>query len=289
MPAMGFLPVGQGTGKDMVLVMPEIKLCNLHLTDVNPVLCGTEQCAPGQSYGPAARGYFLLHYVVSGRGVLHSPRGTFSATAGDIFVIRPREITTYVADRAEPWRYYWIGFESGLALLPQLARDVFRLPAAKPLFVSLSQEHLPEGRREWAVCARVYELLSLLEGTALSQAIRYDAGAEYVSNALEYIQHNYMGELTVSGLASRLGLDRSYFCHLFKTHTGKSPQRFIIDYRLDCAAYLLASKALAPGEAATRVGYDSVCNFSRMFRLRFGVPPSHYQNGKKPEGHYADC
>ena len=46
----------------------QILLVNRHWHDINPVDCGWEACAPGHSFGPAARFYWLLHYVIQGRG-----------------------------------------------------------------------------------------------------------------------------------------------------------------------------------------------------------------------------
>ena len=46
--------------------MKDTLLDNLHMADINPRICGVEACAPGHSFGPAVREYFLLHYVVRG-------------------------------------------------------------------------------------------------------------------------------------------------------------------------------------------------------------------------------
>ena len=49
--------------------MKDTLLDNLHMADINPRICGVEACAPGHSFGPAVREYFLLHYVVRGKGI----------------------------------------------------------------------------------------------------------------------------------------------------------------------------------------------------------------------------
>ena len=41
-------------------------LSDQHFRDINPVDCGWERCEPSHSFGPTARMYWLLHYVVSG-------------------------------------------------------------------------------------------------------------------------------------------------------------------------------------------------------------------------------
>ena len=65
--------------------MKDTLLDNLHMADINPRICGVEACAPGHSFGPAVREYFLLHYVVRGReysaagnGSTHCRRAKYS-------------------------------------------------------------------------------------------------------------------------------------------------------------------------------------------------------------------
>ncbi len=83
----------------------EIDLADRGFTDLNPVLCGDEACPPGHNVGPGARSCYLLHYIVSGRGTLENPRGSFEVGAGKCFLIRPDELTVYRADDADPWYY----------------------------------------------------------------------------------------------------------------------------------------------------------------------------------------
>ena len=253
-----------------------IMLENTGLNDVNPRICGYEECESGHSYGPAAREYYLLHYVDSGKGVFQSPRGRFEIGEGQAFVIRPGEVTLYTADRKTPWVYRWIGFSCTLAVRDVLCADVLDVPECAHIFRELiACEHMRDGK-EWYLCGKIYELLSHLRERRAPAA---DRTAQYVRMAQNYIQSNYMQDLHVGQLAALLNLDRSYFSQIFKRETGKAPQQYIVDLRLQTAAELIASQGLRPGEAAQQVGYGDIFNFSRMFRRRFGVAPSRYRGG----------
>ena len=85
--------------------MKDTLLDNLHMADINPRICGVEACAPGHSFGPAVREYFLLHYVVRGKGIFRRGKREYTLQAGEIFVIRPGEVTYYEADMRDPWEY----------------------------------------------------------------------------------------------------------------------------------------------------------------------------------------
>ena len=48
---------------------------NIELSIFN---CGLERCAPGQTWGPGIRDHYLIHLVVSGRGVFEVGGKTFA-------------------------------------------------------------------------------------------------------------------------------------------------------------------------------------------------------------------
>ena len=73
--------------------------------------CGYEKCASGHSFGPAVRTQYLLHYVISGKGLYTVGGLTYSVTAGQAFLIKPSELTYYQADEEAPWEYMWMAFD----------------------------------------------------------------------------------------------------------------------------------------------------------------------------------
>jgi AraC-like DNA-binding protein len=248
------------------------------MRDINPLQCGEQECEPSHSFGPCARSFHLLHYVFSGTGQYHSPNGSHQVEKGQIFVIRPGEITTYTADDKNPWHYSWVGFDCAVDLGSLFEADIIEAPECARIFNDFMRSGRMENGRELYICGKIYELLALLstrEGHVGNRASRYAKMAQ------NYIETHLIQELRVNKLAASLNLDRAYFSKIFRKHTGKSPQRYIVDLRLDKAAELLAYQDVAPGEAAQLVGYTDIYNFSRMFKRRFGTPPSAYRGNRK--------
>lgn len=251
----------------------DIMLENLGLNDINPRICGWENCDPSHSYGPAARSFWLLHYVRSGSGVFICGGQCYPVSKGEIFVIRPGDVTTYRADDKEPWQYSWLGFDAAIALPSCLAQPVVRADDCEHIFRSLLHHKEGDGSNELYVCAKIYELLGILEHrerTTASQAYRY------VSKAKNYMNSSYMEHVSVAQMAQQLGLDRSYFCRIFKAIEGVAPNSYLVTLRLERAAELIAERGYTPADAASSCGYTDTVNFSRMFKRQFGVPPSRY-------------
>lgn len=272
------------SGGRKIVLQKDVMMNNLGLRDINPLLCGTEDCAPGHCYGPIAREYYLLHYVYSGKGRFETERGKYELHKGQIFVIRPFETTLYTADRSEPWTYGWVGFSCGFPIDGTLPGDVIDAPECEYLFRAFGEAGRMEAGREWHICGKIYEMLALLNSFA---APKQDTASRYVRMAQNYIESRYAEPLKITRIAESLNLNRSYFSKIFRAYTEKSPQRYLVDFRLQKAAELLASGGLPPGEVARRVGYTDVFNFSRMFRRRYGVSPSYYAENRQ-SGHYRD-
>jgi AraC-like DNA-binding protein len=79
---------------------------------------------------------------------------------------------------------------------------------------------------------------------------------------------------TVADLASRAAASRSLLDQRFRQVLGRSPIRYLTEWRMHIARQLLASTDLGVGQVARRVGYDSEEAFSRAFKRRYATPPS---------------
>ena len=241
---------------------------------VAPVQVGYERCTPSHAFGPAIRTFWLLHYVVSGKGIFEIDGRRYEVEQGSFFTIPPFVETYYCADAAEPWEYIWIGFECG-GELPVALSDVVHCPAAGRLFEQMRRCGELEGGRTAFLCGKLWELFSLLlEGSATR--------GDYIDKALSIIHAEYMNDINVQRIAAKLGLERTYFSVLFKKHTGSSPVQYLKDYRLSRAAELL-EQGKSPTVAAYSVGYADIYLFSKMFKRRYGLSPRSFAEKRSAE------
>lgn len=243
---------------------------NRHRRDINPLICGYEACVSLHSFGPATRDYFLFHFVLSGRGVFEVRGKTYTLSAGHLFLIRPGEVTMYTADADDPWRYVWVGFDGALAAQLLTGQpDVCRCPQAESLFRGLMTHTHIGAEWELFLCAKIYELFSLLAAGEHVPA----APPQYVERAESYMKANYINPIRVEEIAAMLGVDRRYLCALFKKKTGQSPKQYLMRIRMERARELLSGDGLTVAETAHSVGYEDVFTFSKMFKKYFGYPP----------------
>ena len=100
----------------------------------------------------------------------------------------------------------------------------------------------------------------------------------YIKEALNYIEQNFQNDISVENIASFCGLNRTYFGRIFKETVGKSPQQFLLSYRMAKAAELLKLTELSISDIGNAVGYPNQLHFSRAFKNVYGVSPREWRN-----------
>ena len=125
------------------------------------------------------------------------------------------------------------------------------------------------------------ELRTLLARVLLDQHSEIfssaDAGTQgdgAVRAALGWLERHYADATPERGLARRVGLSEGHFRTRFRASVGTNPRAFVLDLRLHAARRLLAAGTMGVKEVAATVGYRDPLLFSRLYRRRWGVPPS---------------
>ena len=254
-------------------------LKNLGLQDLNPRVYGIKDFAPGEVLHNRHIAGYVLHYVTHGRGMHLVGDRRWPVEEGEIFISHPGETTTYTSDRENPMGYIWVSFDCTSAFADMLQTDIISAPWSKTIFSDIlrsSETAVPE----WTICACLHQFFV---GLAQRQAVHRETDTDYVNLAIHYIQSNLSEDIRIADLAADLGLNRSYFCRIFKEQMGQSPQEYLVSHRLETAAALLTEQKLSQKEAALRVGYADVCTFSRMFKRKYNISPGEYVKRQKAE------
>lgn len=248
--------------------------------------CGWEKCESEHCFGPAVRDHFLIHFIASGSGRYFCRTGEYRLTAGQGFLIAPGEVTTYTADKAEPWEYYWVGFKGvdAAQILSRCSLSVQTPTFAVEneaetlrLFQSLLEAFKQSKGREYAMLGHLYLFLSELSGQGGMQAAPGSNASLYLNSAVDYINDNYSYDISVSGLAAYIGIDRTYLYRIFMENLSISPERYLLKVRMTRAAELLKTTGGSVLQIALSAGYKDISHFSGSFKKYFGVSPKEYR------------
>lgn len=254
---------------------------------------GWEQCDPSHSFGPAARNHFLFHYVISGTGILMAMNSSgetisYSIKSGQGFMMFPQQICTYIADNKIPWEYAWIEFD-GLRVKQtiEVAGLNINHPVYKARFKDIAQTMKDEilyiinhkDASPFHLIGHLYLFIdALVRSSNSTQIIKGNNLRDfYIKEAISFIEQNFQNEITIEDIAGSCGLNRSYFGKIFHENIGKTPQEFLISYRMTKATELLKLTQLPIADIGNAVGYPNQLHFSRAFKNVYGISPRQWR------------
>ncbi len=233
------------------------------------------------TFGPSFAEMYVIHYVISGKGhYLHNNTTYFEVKTGDVFIVKPKEITMHRSDGEEPWTVCWFAFlgDSVEKMLEFMGITDFVIPQKNTIFYDACMEcinYYETNEVKSQIMLESY-LLKALSGIEKSIKGEVKPDSKWVELAKSYIDVNYSSGITVSDIANFIGINRSHFYRLFKTREGISPQEYINNLRMKKAKEFIKNN-IPFKEIAPMVGLSDVYHFSKFFKSKFGITPSEYR------------
>lgn len=255
---------------------------------------GWEQCDPSHSFGPAARNHYLFHLCLSGTGTLfaNNTKGeliTYQVKSGQGFMLFPHQICTYIADHEIPWEYVWVEFD-GLRVKESI--DTAGLTQNNPIYRSRHKNIAETMKSEllylvnhkdespFHLIGHLYLFIdSLIRSSSSTQIGSGNSLRDfYIKEAFSFIEQNFQNDISIEDIAACCGLNRSYFGKIFHQNMGKTPQEFLMSYRMTKATELLKLTELSIADVGNAVGYPNQLHFSRAFKNIYGLSPRQWRN-----------
>ena len=101
---------------------------------------------------------------------------------------------------------------------------------------------------------------------------------EKIRQVKQYLDQHARTRITLKELSEKVGMSIPHLSAEFKRCYGDSPINYLIGLRLRQARYLLLDRQLQITEIASRVGYDDIFHFSKLFKKHFGISPRAMRN-----------
>lgn len=115
------------------------------------------------------------------------------------------------------------------------------------------------------------------EDTKFKEITQIDNDVFMISPVLEYINQNYMQQITMDTLSDICHLSTSHFRRKFHEIMGTAPLDYLNSTRIDEACLLIKSTDDSILTISEKVGFQSISNFNKCFTKLMGVSPRNWR------------
>lgn len=238
---------------------------------------------------------FALNYVYSGEMVLDKAGETIRVRKGEcVFIPRDHQITLHKKTyRGERYCGIFLMFTRDFLrrMFVKLGRDAFppstekmepgviKLPRTvelESLFTSMTPYFDPEIRpKDDFMELKMQEgLMALLAIDPRFAATMFDFNQPWKIDILDFLEKNYMCELSMEEIAHYTGRSLATFKRDFKKISDLTPEKWLIRKRLEAAYRMIKDHRKKVVEVYSEVGFRNPSHFSTAFKKYFGVAPT---------------
>ena len=261
--------------------------------ELEGILFGYEDCAPGHGYGPTFRTYHLFHFVTRGEGRLKTGGETYRLGPGDAFLIPAEQLSYYEASDVNPWSYSWAGVtglragwcvQQILEVAPE--RYVLRGLDTEKYAASIQKAAHLEGTNTanyYRVGATLCELFSYL-ATDLPALGASGYTGSLARRIKFYLDARYTERLHLNDVAAQFHVHPNHLSRLFRAEFGIAPKQYLMQRKLEKAELLLRETDTSVNLIAVSLGFEDQHSFSRAFKIYKGISPTEYRRNQAAEG-----
>lgn len=260
----------------------------ISLSSLTVYRTGFQKCAKNYHRGTEIRDFYLIHYVIQGKGTLFEEGKPFPVKAGESFIIFPHVQIDYLADREDPWEYCWVGFNGSDAKLLvnasgfSLSNPVLHHKDPRIIKECLTKIYDARGNGNHSVVEMsAYLYLLFAELIEQSPDSSGGVGMEMVHNACEFISECYSKSISIEEIANHVNVSRSMLYRLFMEYLKVSPKAYLMEFRIRMACKLLAKTDMSIKEISSSVGFPNPQHFAVVFRKSTGLSPTEYRQDRK--------
>lgn len=220
-------------------------------------------------------------YVFEGKGYLQSTNRKIELKQGEVILIN-KDVPHFENSPDSSLGFYAIGIKDIQAYLKSnLEKKILYYQTSAPddfsfLFRKIYQEI--EAKQEGYLQVST----NLLKGLFIEikreletdfQSIDTKQYSYLIASVLSILDNHFFEDITVSILAKRLGVSKSYLSHLFKQEIGESIIQYKIKKQLEEADNLLRISDLPITDIAFQVGIHDLSYFIKQYKDHYGMTP----------------
>jgi AraC-like DNA-binding protein/mannose-6-phosphate isomerase-like protein (cupin superfamily) len=238
---------------------------------------------------PHSHEFLEVVFIKSGCGEAIVGEKRYTLASGDMLIYNAHVPHCEISSERDPLEIYFFAAEKiELSGLPkghliadgecELLRtgedmDTFAFYFAALAKESRSDAHMAKEMTESLTRATVILILR----TLTSDSEQYLRINRLYFKAKTYIDEHFTEINTVEEICRAQHISVSHLTHLFKSHSGTTPLRYLIGKKLELAKTFLKSTGITVREIAQDCGWEDPAYFSKVFKARETITPLEYR------------
>ena len=227
---------------------------------------------------------YRMHLVMQGEGHLHTPTGTHTLSAGDIFFCMPA--VPYVIESVKDFQYAYISY---LGSRTNAIMDKLKISGNNCIFHGFSNLcdfwlgglHANPSVSDLRSESVLLYTFSVLGDALFENGESQKQESSVVLQIRKYIEdHISDTELSLAKISQELMYHQKYLSSVFKASMRVGISEYITTLRIQQACTLMNQGFTSSKDIAFLCGYNDPLYFSKVFKSRTGVSPREYQKNR---------
>ena len=227
-----------------------------------------------------------MEYVIEGKGSVTENDETFTAQAGDIYLLHEGKDHYYFSDAQEPWTKIWMNLTGTTVEHLIYAYGLDRINHVRGLNLSEEFHRFYDTARTCVTaeeaadrCALIFhEILQKIADYLRTQTAEESSTARTIKGLIDAAPAY---NITLEELSGQLYFSKTHLIRVFRAEYKVTPYEYILSRKLRLAKDLLTNTSLSVGEISAYLNFCDAHYFSNFFRERTGTTPREYRKGKK--------
>jgi AraC-like DNA-binding protein len=227
-----------------------------------------------------------LYWIRKGEGRIEYENGNIKLEPGKLIAVPPFIPALYSCENG--MELYWVHFRAELFG----SQDIFKL---------MNWDYTVEINEKGRMTSFFAKLVRIVKSEKLEDCLTADTmlrqllcrfalktknimhldDVQRFLPAIVFIEQNLHRRITLRDLTKIVPLESAYFCSLFSKTIGETPMNFINRKKIEKSQFLMDDRDLSLKQIASKVGFDDVYYFSRVFKNMVGIAPHYYRKQEK--------
>lgn len=228
--------------------------------------------------------YFILEYIVSGKGYLKINGKLHELQANDVYLLEPGSSHEYYADKDEPFKKYWINFRSDVFFNIFNEYDLKHIYVFRDTDISEEMTKIFELEKVSLYNDQIYKeaskhLFAIFMKLAEKNEIK-TKGSVVAQQILAELDKAIDSSISIDEICNTLFISRSKLIREFKKYYDITPHAYLMNRKISFSKMLLQNTNHSIKSIANHLGFADEHYFSNVFKNKTGMTPSEYRKSK---------